>query len=107
MNCFRFLNFKSFDEVEELTPKEYELLIKAAQWKRYEEEKRLHWSAFLNRIVEATDKKGKYIFNDFKSFFNEDEMKSAFGLKEQNKEKANRNKRMAEIARKVNSVERR
>lgn len=59
MNCFRFLGFKSFDEVDRLTIPEYELLMKAAELREADIDYRLHMQAFLNMQVQAKRKAGK------------------------------------------------
>lgn len=80
---------------------EYSLRIKAESRKRIEKQRDLHWSAFLNRTVQATDKKGQYIYKEFKDFFAEKQMMDKLDDKKQSTEKAKR-KRMAQIALEIN-----
>ena len=72
MNCFRFLDFKSFAEVDRLTIPEYNLLIKAVQLKQVDIDYRNHLQAFLNFAVKAEKKSGKKsrpVYNKFKKFY--------------------------------------
>ena len=75
MNCFRFLNFRSFDEVDRITIPEYELLMEAANLKRVDMDYRSHLQAWLNRAVKAEKGKGKNVrpvFTKFKQFYDYD-----------------------------------
>ena len=73
MNCFRFLGFKSFDEVDRLTIAEYELLMKAAELREADLDYRLHMQAFLNVQAGAKKKAGKnkerLVYNRFDKFY--------------------------------------
>lgn len=69
LNCFRYLDFKSFAEVDRLTIPEYELLMEAVRLKQADTDYRNHLQAWLNFSVQATDKKGKPRFKKFKQFF--------------------------------------
>lgn len=82
LNCFRFLDFKSFDEVDRLTFPEYDLLIQAVKLKEVDHDYRNHLQAFLNYSVKAQKKAGKNktrpVYSRFKKFYNyEDEVKKA------------------------------
>lgn len=80
---------------------EYSLKIKAENLKRIDKQRDLHWSAFLNRAVQATDKKGQYIYKEFKDFFAEQRLFDKIDDKKQEVEKVKR-KRMAQIALEIN-----
>lgn len=73
MNCFRFLGFKGFDEVDRLTIAEYELLMKAAELREADLDYRLHMQAFLNVQAGAKKKAGKnkerLVYNRFDKFY--------------------------------------
>jgi len=74
LNCFRFLNFKSFEEVDRLTIPEYELLMKAVELREADLDYRLHMQAYLNLRVKAKKKSGrrkeKPVFTTFEKFYN-------------------------------------
>lgn len=73
LNCFRFLGFKSFAEVDRLTIPEYELLMEAVQYKQVDMDYRNHLQAFLNFAVKAEKKSGKNktkpVYNRFNRFY--------------------------------------
>lgn len=76
MNCFRFLDFKSFAEVDRLTIPEYELLMEAVRLKQVDKDYRNHLQAFLNFSVKAEKKSGKKskpIYDKFKLFYDYEE----------------------------------
>lgn len=74
MNCFRYLDFKSFEEVDRLTIPEYNLLMEAARLKQIDLDYRNHLQAWLNFVVRAKKKAGKYkqkpVYSKFKEFYN-------------------------------------
>ena len=59
MNCFRYLDYKSFAEVDRLTFPEYQLLMEAVRLKQVDMDYRNHLQAFLNLSVKAEEKVGK------------------------------------------------
>ena len=73
MNCFRYLDFKSFSEVDRLTIPEYRLLMKAVRLKQVDMDYRCHLQAFLNFAVKAEKKvgrnKSKPRYNKFERFY--------------------------------------
>ena len=73
MNCFRFLDFKSFAEVDRLTIPEYNLLMDAVSLKRIDQDYRNHLQAYLNFAVKAEKKAGKGktkpVYAKFKKFY--------------------------------------
>lgn len=71
-------------DIEEMTPYEYRLRMKASALTKLDEEERVHKQAFLNMAVEATDKQGKKAkFDKYEKFFNYDKIyKEMFGDKE-------------------------
>lgn len=73
MNCFRYLDFKSFAEVDALTIREYKLLMHAVQLKQVDRDYRDHLQAYLNFRVRAEKKAGKNktkpVYDTFKKFY--------------------------------------
>lgn len=74
LNCFRYLDFKSFSEVDRLTIPEYTLLMEAVRLKQVDFDYRNHLQAFLNFAVRAEKKSGKDktrpVYSTFKKFYN-------------------------------------
>lgn len=91
MNCFRYLDFKSFAEVDRLTIPEYLLLMEAVRLKQVDMDYRNHLQAFLNYSVKAQKKTGKNksrpVFTKFKKFFDY-EKAVANAMKKESKETA-------------------
>lgn len=89
LNCFRFLDFKSFAEVDRLTIPEYTLLMEAVRLKQIDMDYRNHLQAFLNFSVKATKKTGKYkskpVFTKFKQFYDYEKELSKVTNKENKK----------------------
>lgn len=73
MNCFRYLDFKSFEEVDRLTFAEYTLLMEAVRLKQIDTDYRVHQQAFLNYAVKAQKKAGKNktkpVYSKFEKFY--------------------------------------
>ena len=73
LNCFRYLDFKSFEQVDRLTFPEYKLLMEAVKLKEVDKDYRNHLQAFLNLAVKAKKKAGKNkqkpVFSRFKQFY--------------------------------------
>lgn len=73
LNCFRFLDFKSFAEVDRLTIPEYRLLMEAVRLRQVDKDYRNHLQAFLNFAVKAEKKSGKNkskpVYSKFKRFY--------------------------------------
>ena len=90
MNCFRYLDYKSFEEVDRLTIPEYELLMEAVRLKQVDLDYRNHLQAFLNYSVKAQRKTGKNksrpVYTKFKKFFDYD--KAIANAKKKEKEQS-------------------
>lgn len=90
MNCFRYLDYKSFEEVDRLTIPEYELLMEAVRLKQVDLDYRNHLQAFLNYSVKAQKKTGKNksrpVYKKFKKFFDYD--KAIANAKKKEKEQS-------------------
>lgn len=73
LNCFRYLDFRSFAEVDRLTIPEYNLLMEAVRLKQVDADYRNHLQAFLNFAVKAEKKAGKGkskpVYSKFKRFY--------------------------------------
>lgn len=73
LNCFRYLDYKSFDEVDKLTIAQYEILMEAVRLKQFDMDYRQHLQAYLNFQVKAEKKAGKGksrpVYRRFKQFF--------------------------------------
>lgn len=91
LNCFRYLDFKSFSEVDRLTIPEYRLLMEAVRLKQVDADYRNHLQAWLTFAAKAEKKSGKGkskpVYSKFKKFFDyEKAIKEAkSGGKEQQK----------------------
>jgi len=73
LNCFRFFGFKSLDEVDRLTPREYQMLCEAEQYKQLDRHKDIALGAWLSFMASAKKKVGKNlkpVYPTFESFFN-------------------------------------
>ena len=69
LNCFRYLDFKSFAEVDRLTIPEYLLLMEAVKLKQIDMDYRNHLQAWLTFSAQATKKKGQPVYSKFKKFY--------------------------------------
>lgn len=59
----------SFEEVDRMTMSEFELRMIAFNLAEVDEERKRHELAYLNVKAQATNKKGKPVFESFKSFY--------------------------------------
>lgn len=86
INCFRYLGFTSFDEVDRLSIREYDLLMKAIQLKEVDKAYYIHLQAFKNFQATAMKKVGKKqrpVFSTFDKFFDyEKAINKVLGKKE-------------------------
>ena len=72
MTCFRYLGFKSLDQVDNITPYEYRLLMKSKELEMVDEEYRIHLQAYLNMSAQAkkrVGKKVKPVYTKFTKFY--------------------------------------
>lgn len=83
LNCFRFFGFKSFDEVDRLTIREYQMLCEAEKYKQVDKQKDIALGAWLSFVATAKKKVGKNlkpVYPTFDSFFDyAKELKRATG----------------------------
>ena len=73
MNCFRYFGFRSLDEVDRLTIKEYSMLCEAEKYKQVDKQKDIAMGAWLSFVATAKKKVGKDrlkpVYPTFESFF--------------------------------------
>lgn len=73
MTCFRYLGFKNLDQVDNITPYEYRLLMKSKELEMVDEEYRIHLQAYLNMSAQAKKRAGKKVkpvYTTFNKFYN-------------------------------------
>lgn len=89
LTCFRYLDFKSLDQVNNLTPYEYRLLMKAKELQMVDDQYYLHLQAYLNMTAQAkkqVGKKQKMVYTKFSKFFDyQKELDRVMGIKKQSK----------------------
>ena len=92
VNCFRYLGFSSFAQVDQLTITQYEVMMEALELKMLDQDLHEHRQAFLNFAVQAQKKTGKGksrpVYQRFKQFFDYDT--ELIRLKSRKRKKANR-----------------
>lgn len=73
LNCFRYLDYKGFAEVDKLTIPEYRMLMQGVRLKQVDQDYRVHQQAYLNFAVQAEKKAGKNktkpVYSTFEKFF--------------------------------------
>lgn len=72
LNCFRFFGFRSLEEVDRLTIKEYQMLCEAEKYKQLDKQKDIALGAWLSFVATAKKKVGKNlkpVYPTFESFF--------------------------------------
>lgn len=76
INCFRYLGFTSFEQVDRLTIAQYEVMMEALELRMLDQDFHEHRQAFLNLAVQAQKKAGKGktrpVYRRFKQFFDYD-----------------------------------
>ena len=65
LSAFRYLGCRSFEEVDRMTMSEFELRMIAFNLAEVDEERKRHELAYLNVKAQATNKKGKPVFESF------------------------------------------
>lgn len=73
MNCFRYLGYKSYAEVDRISIPEYKLLMQSVRLRQVDEDYRNHLQAYLTFVAKAEKKKGKNktepVYKTFKQFY--------------------------------------
>lgn len=76
VNCFRYMGFTSFEQVDQLTIAQYEVMVEALELRMLDESLHEHRQAFLNFAVKAEKKAGKGktkpVYRRFQQFFDYD-----------------------------------
>lgn len=76
ITCFRYLGFRSFDQVDQLTIAQYEIMTEALELKLLDHDFYQHRQAFLNYAVQAQKSAGKGkskpVYRRFRQFFDFD-----------------------------------
>lgn len=72
MNCFRYFNFTDFKQVDDLTPYQYRIMMKALSYKQIDEEYMIHRLAFETFRATSTKTMGRNtypVYKNFKTFY--------------------------------------
>lgn len=72
ITCFRYLGFENLDQVDNITPYEYRLLMKSKELEMVDEEYRIHLQAYLNMSAQAKKRAGKKVkpvYTKFTKFY--------------------------------------
>lgn len=102
INCFRYLGFTTFDQVDRLTIAQYEVMMEALELRMLDQDLHEHRQAFLNFAVQAEKKAGKGktrpVYRKFRQFFDYDaELKK---IKNRKKKKKSRFSGIGKLLRK-------
>lgn len=89
MTCFRYLGFKNLDQVNNITPYEYRLLMKSKKLQIVDKHYELHLQAYLNMAASARKQVGKKIkpvYTKFDKFFDyQKQLDRVMGIKKKSK----------------------
>lgn len=89
MTCFRYLGFKSLDQVNNITPYEYRLLMKSKELQIVDKQYEIHLQAYLNMSAQArrrVGKKMKPVYTKFDKFFDyQKQLERVMGIKKKSK----------------------
>ena len=89
MTCFRYLGFKSLDQVNNITPYEYRLLMKSKELQIVDKQYEIHLQAYLNMSAQArrrAGKKMKPVYTKFDKFFDyQKQLDRVMGIKKKSK----------------------
>lgn len=89
MTCFRYLGFKNLDQVNNITPYEYRLLMKSKELQIVDKHYELHLQAYLNMAASArkpVGKKIKPVYMKFDKFFDyQKQLDRVMGIKKKSK----------------------
>lgn len=102
INCFRYLGFTTFDQVDRLTIAQHEVMMEALELRMLDQDLHEHRQAFLNFAVQAEKKAGKGktrpVYRKFRQFFDYDaELKK---IKNRKKKKKSRFSGIGKLLRK-------
>lgn len=89
LTCFRYLDFKSLEQVNNITPYEYRLLMKSKELQIVDKHYEIHLQAYLNMTAQAQKKVGKkqkMVYTKFSKFFDyQKELDRVMGIKKKSK----------------------
>lgn len=89
MTCFRYLNFKNLEQVDNITPYEYRLLMKSKEFQIVDKQYEIHLQAYLNMIAQArkqVGKKQRMVYTRFDKFFDyQKQLDRVMGIKKKSK----------------------
>ena len=89
MTCFRYLGFKNLNQVDNITPYEYRLLMKSKELEMVDEEYKIHLQAYLNMSAQAKKRAGKKVkpvYTTFNKFYNyQKSLDRVMGIKKKSK----------------------
>jgi hypothetical protein len=89
MTCFRYLGFKNLDQVDNITPYEYRLLMKSKELQIVDKQYEIHLQAYLNMAASArkpVGKKIKPVYMKFDKFFDyQKQLDRVMGIKKKSK----------------------
>lgn len=89
--CFRYFGYTSFDQVDQLTIRQYNILVDALKLRNVDMDYRNHLQAYLNFAVQATKKNGKKqkpVYTTFQKFYDyEGEARRAAGKEPSKKDR--------------------
>lgn len=89
LTCFRYLDFKSLEQVNNITPYEYRLLMKSKELQIVDKHYEIHLQAYLNMTAQAKKKVGKkqrMVYTKFSKFFDyQKELDRVMGIKKKSK----------------------
>ena len=89
MTCFRYLGFKSLDQVNNITPYEYRLLMKSKELQIVDKQYEIHLQAYLNMSAQSrrrVGKKMKPVYTKFDKFFDyQKQLDRVMGIKKKSK----------------------
>lgn len=89
MTCFRYLDFKSLEQVNNITPYEYRLLMKSKELQIVDKQYEIHLQAYLNMSAKARKRVGKKlkpVYTKFDKFFDyQKQLDRVMGIKKKSK----------------------
>ena len=89
MTCFRYLDFKNLEQVDNITPYEYRLLMKSKELQIVDKQYEIHLQAYLNMTAQArkqVGKKQRMVSTRFDKFFDyQKQLDKVMGIKKKSK----------------------
>lgn len=89
MTCFRYLDFKNLEQVDNITPYEYRLLMKSKELQIVDKQYEIHLQAYLNMTAQArkqVGKKQRMVYTRFDKFFDyQKQLDKVMGIKKKSK----------------------